>query len=60
MLTAFFGVNGVGPVKILPTGQKLRSEHFKDEILREIYCSHLTTGGWRLAAGSLDSFDSAF
>jgi hypothetical protein len=37
MVTAFFGVNGIGLVKILPEGMKLTSRYFKDEILRQIY-----------------------
>jgi hypothetical protein len=37
MLTAFFGVNGIGLVKILSEGTKLTLGYFKDEILRQIY-----------------------
>jgi histone-lysine N-methyltransferase SETMAR len=37
MVTSFFGVNGIGLVKILPEGTKLTSGYFKDEVLRQIY-----------------------
>jgi hypothetical protein len=37
MVTAFFGVDDIGLVKILPDGTKLTSGYFKDEVLRQIY-----------------------
>jgi histone-lysine N-methyltransferase SETMAR len=37
MVTAFFGVNSIGLVKILREGTKLTPGYFKDEILRQIY-----------------------
>jgi histone-lysine N-methyltransferase SETMAR len=36
MVTALFGVNGIGLVKILPEGTRLASGYFKDEVLRQI------------------------
>jgi hypothetical protein len=37
MVMAFFEVNDIGLVKILPEGTKRTSGHFKDEVLRLIY-----------------------
>jgi hypothetical protein len=37
MVTALFGVNSIGLVKILPEGTKLTSACFKDAVLRQIY-----------------------
>jgi hypothetical protein len=37
MVTAFFGVNGIGLLKILPEGTKLASGYFRDEVLRQIH-----------------------
>jgi hypothetical protein len=37
MITVFFGVNGIGLVKFLSEGTKLTSEHFNNQVLREIY-----------------------
>jgi hypothetical protein len=37
MVTAFFRVNGIGLVKILPGSTKRTSGYFKDEVLRQTY-----------------------
>jgi hypothetical protein len=36
MVTAFFGVNDIGLVLILPEAMKLTLGYFKDEVLRQI------------------------
>jgi hypothetical protein len=59
MVAVFFGVNGIGLVKILPQGQKVTSDYFKDAILHAIYRGSL--GGWRLGRRThlTLSFDNA-
>jgi Ca2+-dependent lipid-binding protein len=46
MVTAFFGVNGIGLVKIRPEGTKLRSGYFKDEVLLQIDDESGGSGTW--------------
>jgi hypothetical protein len=46
MVAAFFGVHGIGLVKVRPECTKLTSEYFKDQVLQEI--DHRSHTSWRL------------
>jgi hypothetical protein len=41
-----YHLDGMSLVKILPEGQKVTSENFKDQILHAVY--RISLGGWRL------------